>query len=355
MGGAEIHTLSLMEGLRARDHDVTFLGSCPILLAECRKRNFPTTELHIGPPPVTLWHAISFWWRQFSMRRTLRKAISLHANPTILCMLSLSEKLLIAPSTNTKIVWIEHDRVGRWLRQNPWLGRLRRMSRFVTTVTVSELSRKLYLALGWHEKDIVAIPNGIDGKEFEESVIRDQESEGKKLQIGCVARLTKDKGVDLLIEAMKEIPNAQLSIVGQGREESVLQSLIASEKLSDRVAIKSGAEDIRTFYRTLDVLVLPSRDHDPFGLVAAEAMSMGVPVIVTDQCGIADYVTDGSDAIVVSSNSSQALIEGLHRLSKSEERTRIGAEGRLTAHERFSLDRMIDRYEKMLEKVSAKS
>src|SRR3990167_4898038 len=70
-GGAEVQTLSLMKGLRERGHEVSFLGSCPILFEESTKSQIPSTKLEIGPPPVTKWDAISFLWRQKQMQQLL--------------------------------------------------------------------------------------------------------------------------------------------------------------------------------------------------------------------------------------------------------------------------------------------
>ncbi len=352
MGGAEIQTLSLMEGLRTRGHDVAFLGSCPVLLAECRKRNFTATELQIGPPPVTAWHATTFLWRQRSMKNKLLTALTARRSPlSALCMLSLSEKLLVTEYLHRQkktVLWIEHDRVGNWLRRNPWLPRLRRLSRWATTVTVSEMSRRLYRELRWEDKSTVAIPNGIDLTRFQKAEGRRQKS-AVVLSIGCVARLTRDKGVDVLIKALRDVPKIQLTIVGQGREEAVLQALIASHGLGDRVRILPAMDDLGAFYRSLDLLVLPARDHDPFGLVAAEAMSVGVPVIVTDQCGIASYLHDGIDALVVEAGSPDKLAQAIKQLADPRRRERMGAAGHRTAHEQFSLAAMIDRYEKLMQ------
>src|SRR3989338_938139 len=75
-GGAEVQTLALMKGLRARGHDVEFLGSCDVLLREAASYQLSAISLESGPPPVTKWGAISFWWRQWGMKGKLIKAIS---------------------------------------------------------------------------------------------------------------------------------------------------------------------------------------------------------------------------------------------------------------------------------------
>ncbi len=371
LGGAETQVLSLMEGLRSKGHEIRFLGSCPTLLKECKRRGIPANQLTIGPPPVTKWGAISFLWRQRKMRRLLEMGMKAHSDVDAVVMLSLSEKLLMtlppspdpflqrrkggqlsAPPSPTErgaggeeVYWLEHDRVGRWLTKNPWLPCLKKLSKQATTIVVSELSKKIYLHLGFPEDKVVAIPNGIDLSKF-------KKYESKKLQtedfhIGCISRLSHEKGVDLLVDAIKEIPNAKLTIVGKGRDEEKIKKLILNSQLS--ILNLSRVDDLNSFYNSLDLLVLPSREHDPFGLVAAEAMVLGVPVVVTDQCGIADYLEDGKDAIIVEANSANQLKAGILRLIADEKfMENIAREGQRTAKEKFGVEEMVDKYVELL-------
>lgn len=364
LGGAEIQTLSLMEGLIERGHNVSFAGSCPVLLAECRKRNIPTTELQIGKPPVTKWEAISFALRKKKMRAMLKKMLgsyedeklraarkeeSLEARsskPAAIVMLSMSEKLLltdIAADAGISVMWVEHDRVGRWLAKNPWLPLLLKQSKKAMTVTVSELSRKIYLQMGWDPKRVIAIPNGVTLR----SEIGDRRSGSAELRLGCIARLSREKGVDVLINAMADVPeNITLEIVGTGREEQSLKALARRLHLDGRIAFTGSEADIGAAYARWDALILPSRDNDPFGMVAAEAMLAGLPVIVTDQCGIAGYLEDGKDALIVKAGSSSALSQALAEIG--DRRSEIGQAGQKTAEEKFSVERMVQEYAHLL-------
>ncbi len=343
-GGAEVQTLTLMEGLIARGHSVAFAGSCPVLLEECRKRNIMAVEWHIGPPPVTKWGVISFAWRQAAMKRKLALLLDQFHDLGAIAMLSLSEKLLltdIAAAKGIKTVWIEHDTVGRWLTQNPWLAQLVERSRNATTVGVSEMSKKLYVEMGWDEEKTIAIPNGIIGDIPEKKT--DDNHAG--LRLLCVARLSPEKGVDVLLDALKDLPNATLDIIGEGRSENELAEL--GKALGDRVRFLGRRNDVRSLYASYDALVLPSREHDPFGLVAAEAMMAGIPAVVTDACGIADYLTNGNDALVARADNADSLKRAIGLLAEKETRDRIAREGKKTAEDRFSAQRMVDEYEKL--------
>ena len=259
-GGAEVQTLSLVEGLRKRGHDIAFLGSCPVLLDWMPELHLKKYELHIGSPPVTMWGAVSFLWRQFFMKHKLIQTIkksdinhflptvapplachgelneSIHARggvktgqPTAILMLSLSEKILLTPwavKRGMNVLWIEHDRIGHWLTKNPWLSRLRKMSTLVTTICVSNLSKKMYIDLGWDPKRVIAIPNGIDERRLNSDQSDTMTLPRDVFHIGCIARLTPDKGIDLLIEAVSHIPHVHLTIVGRGSDAHSLATMI---------------------------------------------------------------------------------------------------------------------------------
>lgn len=361
-GGSESQTVLLMKGLLARGHAVAFAGSCPALLRMCRAEHIPAIEYHIGPPPVTKWGAISFVWRKHRMKAKLASLInefSVHSTHYRLqttnsshldavVMLSLSEKLLLtdsAANNGMKVYWIEHDRVGNWLKKNPWLKLLLERSRQAVTIVVSKLSRTIYLGLGWRKNDVVVIANGITSSLS--SGERARESSHTEFHIGCVSRLSHEKGVDLLLEAVSDLPDVSLTIVGRGPEERRIRSMVdrINRNTSDRLRLIPNVDNVDAFYRTIDALVLPSRDHDPFGLVAAEAMMLGIPVIVTDACGIAGYMENGKDALIVKANAVMELKKAIISIQDSGFRIQIGQAGQNTAKEKFAVKKMVEAYE----------
>lgn len=351
-GGAEVQTLALMRGLRERGHEVMFLGSCPTLLALAREAGFAAMELQIGPPPVRGDLALSFRWRRRGMMTLLRQALSDLGSFDVVCMLSLTEKLLLteilAPST--RVIWIEHDRIGRWLRLNPYRPRLVRLARLAETVAVSGLSRQLYLKLGWPAEHTHAIGNGIDTDRF--AVIPVPPARTAPLQIGCIARLTRDKGVDVLMDAVAGLPEVSLTVVGAGRDETAVRDHMAAARArGSDVVLLAPPIDTAAFLAERDVLVLPSRDHDPFGLVVAEAMAAGRAAIVTDACGIAGELRDGLDALVVPAGNAEAMRQAIVRLRDDDEfRLRLSDNARQTALNRFGLGPMVEAYERLFQK-----
>jgi glycosyltransferase involved in cell wall biosynthesis len=345
-GGAEVQTISLMKGLREKGHEVSFLGSCPTLLVELPKHGIAVQKLDIGNPPVTKFGAISFFWRRFGMKRKLIRAVS-SFDGTIF-MLSLTEKLLLtdyAVQKNIKVFWVEHDKVDRWLTVNPWLPHLLRLSRQVTTITVSDLSREIYRKLGWSSEHVISIPDGIDVKKFVQKEKKTYPDD--VFRCGCIARLTRDKGVDVLLKAIASFSDIHLTIIGEGPEEKTLRAYTQEHHLDSRVTFTSDVP-LDELYKDLDVLILPSREHDPFGMVVAEAMAHGIPTICTTQCGIAGYLQPG-EALTVRANDAEALRDALTTVQEQEIWEALAENGPRIATERFSSYAMVDTYVALLQ------
>jgi glycosyltransferase involved in cell wall biosynthesis len=334
-GGAEVQTLSLMKSLIARGHSVSFVGSCPVLLVEGEKIQVKTSQIHIGKPPVTKLDALSFVWRKRAMKKALEQMMNnMSTMPDTICMVSLSEKILLTPFAlrkGIKVLWIEHDSVGRWLRGNPWLSTICKLSGSVTTVCVSELSAEMYRSMGY--KNVECIPNGVAPPTY-----RATPSSSTSITLGCIARLSPEKGVHVLVDAIKNMASVRLIINGKG-----------SQKIEDseQVQLVNRVHDIDDIYKQIDVLVLPSIENDPFGLVVAEAMLRGIPVICTTVCGVSKYLKSGVSGLVAKAGSTVALHDAIEMMQDPETRQVLSENGRMLAEKHFTVERMVDQYEEL--------
>lgn len=351
-GGAENQTMWLAEGLRQRGHEVSFLGSCPVLLQTFAAANFAVQTLNIGYPPVTKWTAASFLWRRQKMLSAMISSIeSMPVLPDVLVMLSLSEKILLTPwaaKKGIRVLWVEHDRIGSWLTKNPWLHELKTASGHATIICVSELSRLKYIQHGFAEERVVCVSNGVPLP----ATTLSTPLPDSHYFVGSIARLSPEKGIDVLVHAVAALPDVELTIVGTGREESYIRRLIEEDIRRigvKRIALWPHVTDIDTFYASLDAFVLPSSDHDPFGLVAAEAMTRGIATIVTDACGIASLLTHGQDALIAKAGSVEDLATCLQKLKDPLLRETIGAAGQQTVRRRCSIDAMTEAYEALMQ------
>ncbi|CAB4956336.1 unannotated protein [freshwater metagenome] len=104
--------------------------------------------------------------------------------------------------------------------------------------------------------------------------------------VGSLRRLIPRMGLDLAIEAIASRPDDILVIAGDGPERVPLAGLAANIGVSDRVKFlgRLDQDQVPDFYRAMDIVVVPSRSLEGFGLVVLEAMACGTPVIAA-RCG----------------------------------------------------------------------
>lgn len=127
--------------------------------------------------------------------------------------------------------------------------------------------------------------------------------EADAVEVIFVGQIIYRKGLDLLLEAMYPLfgqyHSLKLVLVGSGDLSSQLQAQVRQLGLEERVMFEGvlSPTDIPTRIAKADVLVLPSR-WDGWGVVVNEALSVGVPVIVSDRCGAADLVQSGVNGYV---------------------------------------------------------
>jgi glycosyltransferase involved in cell wall biosynthesis len=108
-----------------------------------------------------------------------------------------------------------------------------------------------------------------------------------------VAHLIKEKGIDVLIRAMAELPdNVVLWIVGDGEDAEVLHQLSSDLHMSSRVYFHGLQRNVAPFMQAADCFVCPSLWAEAAGLVNLEAAACGLPVIASRIGGIPDYVED---------------------------------------------------------------
>jgi glycogen(starch) synthase len=161
-------------------------------------------------------------------------------------------------------------------------------------VTVSYAMRDELVGYGYPEQKIQVIHNGVDEEKYyaarfsvrQVQAFREKIGIGQSPMIFFIGRLTWVKGADTLVLAMahivKEIPDAQLVILGSGEMEQMLNQMVHDLHLEKNVILHFGIvpEDERLlYYAAADVCVFPSK-YEPFGIVCTEAMSMGKPVVV---------------------------------------------------------------------------
>jgi L-malate glycosyltransferase len=174
--------------------------------------------------------------------------------------------------------------------------------------------------------------------------------------IGTAARLSEAKGLRYLILAVAQLidrhPEIRLIIAGEGELETELRQLVLDLKVSQHVVFAGYVADLHNLLSLMQIFVLPSI-QEPFGLVCAEAMSLGKPIIGTNVGGIPEQVVHGVNGFIVPPGDPKALADSIDRLLADPALlAAYGQKGYERYQEKFALAGMlrdtVDIYEKVL-------
>jgi glycosyltransferase involved in cell wall biosynthesis len=151
-----------------------------------------------------------------------------------------------------------------------------------------------------------------------------------------VGRLSYEKGVDLLIDAARDV-DMQVVIAGDGPERAALE-----RQAGPNVAFVGHLDrpQLADALARAAVLVAPSRGQEPFGLGVIEAAAAGVPSVVTRVGGMPEIVRDGETGVVVEPFSAEAIVAALR---SDHDWHALGAAARRGYDARFTADAFADR------------
>lgn len=191
---------------------------------------------------------------------------------------------------------------------------------------------------------------------YDERLFRLLELKGPRQGCLFVGRLVSDKGCDLLLEALallrEQGVGLALSVVGAGSEETFLRDRVRTLKLESLVVfegVKRG-EDLAAAMNAHEVLVVPSRWAEPFGLVALEGIACGCVVVASEAGGLPEAV--GPCGITFPNGDARRLAEILVDLRRNPEKAvafRSAAPAHLARHRRaFVAQRYLELFSRQL-------
>jgi len=200
---------------------------------------------------------------------------------------------------------------------------------------------------------VPVIPNGVDPEAFADGPAFPHPHP----YVLAVARLSRQKGVDLLLRAFARLRAGDLDLLvaGDGPERAALFAERDRLGLGERVHFLGTVEpaSVACLYRGALVVACPSR-WEGLPLVCLEAMASARAVVAAAVDGVPDAVADGETGLLVPPEDPEALADALGALLADPARRRaLGARGRTVVCERFAWPVIADRYLDVLEAAAA--
>ncbi|HKP74108.1 MAG TPA: glycosyltransferase, partial [Longimicrobiaceae bacterium] len=304
-GGVHQVTEALARGLQARGHEVVVFVR-PGSPLEARMRAVAPVEpvlrgMDLSPAAV---------WRT---RRILRR----HA-PDVVLTLMKKDVRITGPAARLLgipvVVRHANDRpFGRSLHYRLQYGAVA-----THHVANSHATRETLLrSARWLKpSDVSVIHNGIDAERFARAEPAALPVPAGALVIGFVGRFDDRKGILDLAQAWPDVaaalPDAHLVLAGKGPEEERVREMLADAPRAHFLGFRA---DVPEVLRAMDVLAVPSH-WEGFGLVAAEALAAGVPVVAANASSLPEIVRDGREGLLVPPANPSALAAALVRLGR---------------------------------------
>lgn len=164
--------------------------------------------------------------------------------------------------------------------------------------------------------------------------------------VGIFGRIVEWKGHEFFLRAFalasREVPNLCGLVVGDtsspnGPLMKGLRRLLVQLGISDQVLMMGYRTDVSRLMSATDIVVVPSVEPEPFGLVNLEAMAVSRPVIATRLGGVPEVVKDGENGLLISVGDVEAFAQAIVRLSRDPAYAeQLGRQGRRIVEQRFT-------------------
>ncbi len=232
---------------------------------------------------------------------------------------------------------------------------------FITANT--EATKKELLSRFPEAKNKLAvIPMGIDTSLFKKSIRKKPAKHSKSKILLFVGRLSDQKGLQYLIDALPEIigkePAVKLLIIGEGPFKAELDKKIKENKVKGYVEFLGSmpASEVAKYYNYADIFVLPSLSNktgtEALGLALMEAMCSGCAVVGTNVGGIPSLIKNRFNGILVRQKDSKGLAAAILFLLKDKAKMKtFGDNASKFIRQNYSWDRIAEEFDEIYKKI----
>lgn len=373
-GGSEVYIAGLKGWLREAGHEVQLLTCGPEGTPEADEHAFGTDNalaqvaLQLVNPFATA--AVRRMVRAFRPDAALVSHFAFHLSPAVLgalrplpTVVSVMDYKVVCPlgskllpdGTICRQAAGAVCRTGGCVSNAHWL---RDQPRYALIRSALTGVRRIICASTWIQGELAR--NGIDSEcipiPVKRPTVAFTRAPARAPTFVFVGRLSREKGVDVLLHAFRQLllahPGARLRVVGDGPLRAESLALAVSLGVAGSVEFTGAVvpSAVEALIADAWALVAPSRWAEPYGLVVPEAVLRGIPVVATAQGGFADTVEQGITGLLVPNGDAAQLAAALDGIASSRVFPRqaipAGAVARLA--ERLSPRVYVERLEAIL-------
>ncbi len=256
---------------------------------------------------------------------------------------------LISLVKRTPMVVTWHEVWGDyWYEYLGWKGFFGKLienivSKLGKSIAVSQMTKKNLESLGFKDKDVYIIPNGIDLKRVSEVTPHIE-----KCDVIFVGRLIKEKNVDVLLKAIDyvghELCDIRCHIIGDGPEKDRLVKLVDDRRIDNHVTFFGFMEhdEIISRIKSSKLFVLPS-SREGFGIVVIEAFACGVPVITVKHERNAAYRLVNKETGIVINLDVYELGDAIYRIITNDNLQENMSKSAMTVAQEYDWDGVVDK------------
>lgn len=204
---------------------------------------------------------------------------------------------------------------------------------------------------GWPEGRVDYIPNFAPALDSAPVSRRSVDTPDGASVLLVLARLEEAKAIDVVINALAQLPEAYLWIAGEGSCDSALRALADSLGVSGRVRFLGWRDDRESLLAAADVCLVPSR-HEPFGNVVVNAWVAGTPIVAASSEGPRFLIESDTNGVLVPVDDPIAMAAAVNRiLSDSSFAQCQVAGGQTSINESFSENTVVSAYISLFERL----
>ena len=351
--GAEKVTLAVLEGLKEKGYQMNVLisgwndGSFAKALQNLNI-NFYKLKLGWYYTSKILWSLDSLIHYPGAVLRFigLQKKIS----HDFVYIISFRQVILLWPFFKKNIIYHIHDPYSNSKQARFFLKMIDK--KVVRYIAVSDFIKQDLIKCGISPMKIEVIHNGV----AVEKNVNIEPIESEDLKIGIVGQVIPRKGHEDVIEALKILTdkgfnNIIVKIVGNGDAEfeKKLKVSIAGYGLQNKFYWEGFKNSRNEIFAGIDIVIVPTRNDEPFALVPLEANALSKLAIVSDRGGFPEMIVDGYNGFIVKSNSSEQIAKKIEEILLNKEmRITMGKNGATRVSQYFTTEIMNEKVHQLI-------